>query len=162
MSCLSCAGDGNRDCIPSEEFNRWTDSLHHVLHSKDGRKYFRDFLSSRGLEDSENTLEFWERCEVLCRTHTGHRGHSGSHNSRHIANLRFMKDARDLVDFAEDKINLDLAAMRVMYEAVESGNEDQIKNALKEAMQSATELLADDYQLFRKNLLEERGLGRRT
>lgn len=73
-----------------------------------------------------------------------------------------MKDARDLVDFAEDKINLDLAAMRVMYEAVESGNEDQIKNALREAMQSATELLADDYQLFRKNLLEERGLSRRT
>lgn len=75
--------------------------------------------------------------------------------------MRFLKDARDLVSFAEDKVNLDLAALRVMYDAVDVGREDQIKAVVREAMQSSVELLQDDYQLFRKHLLQQRGLARR-
>jgi len=160
MSCIPCVAEGEGASIPLEDFDRWTDSLHHVLESRDARRYFREFLSSRELEDSEYTLEFWERCEVFTRTHAGHRSHhSGSHKSAHISSLRFMKDVRDLVSFAEERVNLDLAAMRVLYEAVDSGKEDVIKQALREAMQSTAELMQDDYQLFRRHLLRQRGLG---
>ena len=41
-----------------------------VLDSRDGRRYFREFLTSRGLEESEAALEFWERCEVLLRSNS--------------------------------------------------------------------------------------------
>lgn len=72
--------------------------------------------------------------------------------------MRFMKDAKDLVEFAEDKIDMDQAALRAMYEAMETGKEEQIRNMLREAMQTAAELLQDHYQLFRKQLLRQRGL----
>ncbi|XP_046659886.1 uncharacterized protein LOC124353886 [Homalodisca vitripennis] len=160
MSCIPCVAEGEGASIPLEDFDRWTDSLYHVLESRDARRYFREFLSSRGLEESEGTLEFWERCEVLSRSqqHHKHNPHAGHNRSAHISNMRFLKDARDLVAFAEDKVNLDLAALRAMFEAVESGKEDKIKAVVREGMQSAAELLQDDYQLFRKHLLKQRGL----
>lgn len=74
--------------------------------------------------------------------------------------MRFMKEASDLVTFAEDKLNLDLAQMRTLYEAVESGKEDCIRPVLQEAMKSAQECMEDDYQLFRKYLLKQRGLSK--
>lgn len=175
MSCIPCVAEGEGSSIPLEDFDRWTDSLRQVLDSRDGRRYFREFLTSRGLEESEAALEFWERCEVLIRSTSGSSSHpksAGEHSSGHskslhsgrggkqgsIENLRFMKEARDLVRLAEDRVNLDLAQMRCLYEAVESGKEDQVRTVLKQAMQTAVELLHDDYQLFRRHLLRERGL----
>lgn len=79
-------------------------------------------------------------------------------NQASIENLRFMKNARDLVRLAEDRVNLDLAQLRCLYEAVDSGKEEQIQTVFSQAMQTAFELLHDEYQLFRRHLLKERGL----
>lgn len=179
MSCIPCVAEGEGSSIPLEDFDRWTDSLRQVLESRDGRRYFREFLASRGLEESEAALEFWERCEVLLRSSSENsRSHpksagenSSSSSSSHpkllhakhgkqasIENLRFMKDARDLVRLAEDRVNLDLAQMRCLYEAVDSGKEEHVQTVFRQAMQTAVELLHDDYQLFRRHLLRERGL----
>lgn len=81
-------------------------------------------------------------------------------SSKHanIGNLRFKKDAKDLVAFAEDRVNLDLAQLRILYETVDAGKDENIKTVFGQAMQSASELLQDDYQLFRCHLLRQRGL----
>lgn len=71
--------------------------------------------------------------------------------------MRFQKDAKDLVNMAEE-LNFDLAQLRCLIEAVDSGKEDLIRTAFTEAKQSACELLDDDYQLFRQHLLKQRGL----
>lgn len=69
-----------------------------------------------------------------------------------------MKDASDLVTFAEDKLNFDLAQMRILYDASGSGKEEVLRPVLLEAMKTAEESMEDDYQLFRKHLLKQRGL----
>ncbi|XP_039290057.1 uncharacterized protein LOC111044818 [Nilaparvata lugens] len=155
MSCIPCVVEGDGCSIPLEDFDRWTDNLHHVIESRDGRRYFREFLTSRFLEESAATLEFWERAELMLRTPHHHKGH-GRTSSVHL--MRLQKEAKDLVDMAEDKINFDLAQMRCLYEALQSGREDKIRSTFQEAMQSACELLNDDYQLFRQHLLRQRRL----
>lgn len=78
MSCIPCVAEGEGSSIPLEDFDRWTDSLRQVLDSRDGRRYFREFLTSRGLEESEAALEFWERCEVLIRSTSENSSHPKS------------------------------------------------------------------------------------
>ncbi|XP_075231538.1 uncharacterized protein LOC142330251 [Lycorma delicatula] len=157
MSCIPCVAEGEGSSIPLEDFDRWTDSLRHVLDSRDGRRYFREFLTSRNLDESAATLEFWERSELLlCQPkHPKVHGHSRSSS---ITVMRFQKDARDLVTMAEDQVNFDLAQLRCLYEAIDSGKEELIRSTFKEAMQAACELLSEDYQLFRRHLLKQRGL----
>uniref|UniRef100_A0A1B6BWZ5 RGS domain-containing protein n=1 Tax=Clastoptera arizonana TaxID=38151 RepID=A0A1B6BWZ5_9HEMI len=157
MSCIPCTEESST--IPIEDIDRWTDSLRQVLENKNGRKYFKEFLISREFEESEATLEFWERSEDLLKSDT-HAPHKPSSHHKHasIEKLRFLKSAKDLVAFAEDRVDFDLAQLRLLYEAVDSGKEDKIKAVFNQAMQSAAENLEQHYELFRKDLLKRKGL----
>lgn len=80
-------------------------------------------------------------------------------DTRHsVEVMRFHKEVKDLLSFAEENVNFDLAQMKIFYEAVKSANVDKLKTVVAEAMESAVNLLDDDYQLFRRHLLRERNL----
>lgn len=51
--------------------------------------------------------------------------------------------------------------MRNLYKMMKMTEEDNVIDALTQAKQSAMELLADDYQLFREHLLKSQGLLKR-
>ncbi|CAH0391962.1 unnamed protein product [Bemisia tabaci] len=154
MSCVPCCP--NEDFIPQEELDRWTDDIHHVLNNREGTRRFHEFLVTRGLDESELTLEFWERCSRSLDQLSA----SGSPpDTRHsVEVMRFHKEVKDLLSFAEENVNFDLAQMKIFYEAVKSANVDKLKTVVAEAMESAVNLLDDDYQLFRRHLLRERNL----
>lgn len=46
MSCVPCTAEGEGASIPLEEFDRWTDTLQHVLESRDARRYHVKFKYS--------------------------------------------------------------------------------------------------------------------
>lgn len=66
-----------------------------------------------------------------------------------------------LVEFANNYVNLDLAQMRNLYRMMRLTDEAKVIEALLQAKQSAMELLADDYELFREHLLKSQGLLKR-
>ncbi|KAK3908747.1 Regulator of G-protein signaling rgs-3 [Frankliniella fusca] len=66
-----------------------------------------------------------------------------------------------LVEFADNYVNLDLAQMRNLYRMVRLTEESKVIEALLQAKQSAMELLADDYELFKEHLLKSQGLLKR-
>lgn len=63
-----------------------------------------------------------------------------------------------LVEFANNYVNLDLAQMRNLYRMLRMKDESDVIEVLTQAKQSAMELLADDYELFREHLLKSQGL----
>lgn len=70
MSCIPCVAEGDISSIQLEDIDRWTDSLPQLLDSRDGRRHFREYLTSRDFKESADALEFWERCEVFLRSTT--------------------------------------------------------------------------------------------
>ena len=66
-----------------------------------------------------------------------------------------------LVEYANNYVNLDLAQMRNLYRMARMTDEASVIEALVQAKQSAMELLADDYQLFKEHLLKSQGLLKR-
>jgi hypothetical protein len=60
-----CSGGGEGGNVSPDSVRRWTEKLSNVLLSSTARHEFRDFLESRGLEQGQNLLEFWEKCDMF-------------------------------------------------------------------------------------------------
>ena len=198
MSCFPCVECGDGYSITRENIDRWSDSVANVLASSEGRLHFKRFLESRELDESYNTVEFWERCVRIMPTkseggdsppHTSSVPHSSSSSSRsslaegsssYWSGHQFHHTKRSsppraaavtdklrlelklLYEFADyHDVNLDLAQMRILYKMQDMTDEESVIVALSQAKQSAMELLADDYQLFREHLLKSQGLFKR-
>jgi hypothetical protein len=83
---------------------------------------------------------------------------SGTADTRNHDTEIILKEAKQIVQFAEEEINFD-AEMETLNSAIESGNIKKIVTAISEAKQSAAEKLEQEgYQEFCKYLLKKRGL----
>jgi mevalonate kinase len=83
---------------------------------------------------------------------------SGTADTRHDDTQIILKEAKQIVQFAEEEMNFD-TEMETLNSAIESGNIKEIVTAISEAKQRAAEMLElEGYQEFCKYLLKKQGL----
>ncbi|KAL1452705.1 hypothetical protein WDU94_006909 [Cyamophila willieti] len=150
-ACIPCSSR-----IAPEDLDRWTDNIQNVLMADEGRGRFKQFLESRQLHDAINTLEFWERTNACL--HTYERSCKNHHLTSHQkaeACAKFKRDARSLVEFADENINFTVHQMTLLYSALDKDNED-LHNTLARTLSSTSHLLDNEYVIFRKYLLKQK------
>lgn len=166
MSCVpSCVPSSDMlGRVTKEDFDRWTDNVHHVLNSPRARRKFGEFLETRKFEEAENTLRFWERCNRFLvdveQDKSLHR--RGKTNTASVS--RFRKEAVGIVDMAENGVNFDFAQVQSLRDSLQtvsgasSSNLTKLAQKIREAKNATAVMLIDEYDLFRTRLLEEKGL----
>lgn len=150
-SCVPCSSH-----ISPDDLDRWTDNIHNVLMSDDGRGRFKQFLESRQLHDAVNTLEFWERTNASVNKYERHiKNHHLSSHQKAEAKAAFTREAKALVEFADENVNFNHHQMSLLYAALEKDHED-LHNTLARTLTSTSHLLDNEYTVFRKSLVKQK------
>ncbi|KAJ9578070.1 hypothetical protein L9F63_025069 [Diploptera punctata] len=113
--CLRC-GEGN---ISPGTLRKWTEKLSNILLSPSAKQKFHEFLQSRGFDQGENLLEFWEKCEHFFNNAEKFNRSSkqGSHKEKASSGASqqraLVQEAKEIVEFADSEINFDPAEMQL-------------------------------------------------
>uniref|UniRef100_A0A8D8QLC4 Uncharacterized protein n=1 Tax=Cacopsylla melanoneura TaxID=428564 RepID=A0A8D8QLC4_9HEMI len=82
-------------------------------------------------------------------------GRGRSSHQKAEACAKFKRDARALVEYADENINFNVHQMTLLYAALDKDLED-LHNALARTLSSTSHLLDNEYVIFRKYLLKQK------
>ncbi|XP_008473366.1 uncharacterized protein LOC103510472 isoform X2 [Diaphorina citri] len=150
-ACIPCSSH-----IAPEDLDRWTDNIQNVLMADQGRMRFKQFLESRQLDEALQTLEFWERTNACVHAYERHcKNHHLTAHQKADYEASFRREAKALVDFADENINFNIHQMSLLYAALDKDASD-LHNTLARTLTSASHLLDNEYVVFRKYLLKQK------
>ncbi|XP_074000129.1 uncharacterized protein [Rhodnius prolixus] len=139
---MSCAGQGGRT---RQQVDRWTNSIHNLLASTEGRTAFRQYLLERSFTQEERTLLFWE---VLDETQ--------DLINRNATTKEIHENICKLIQLANDEdVNLDLSQMRELRKCKREQDMTVLRETLERAKDWTVQLLRERYRDFADKLLEK-------
>uniref|UniRef100_A0A0A9W844 RGS domain-containing protein n=1 Tax=Lygus hesperus TaxID=30085 RepID=A0A0A9W844_LYGHE len=148
MDCVSQPCGGCQAGERLSDVNVWTTDISKVLNSPRARKKFHEFISTKKLEEAEQTLHLWEQIDKIQRK---------KRERNDLPRNALLRAYKHLYDYAEEYINFDEAEMRQLRRLTKSCSPEVEDEILEMAKQSAQKLLSDDHRHFSSHLWNQLG-----